>query len=405
MYYSRIVSEKIQQLCRFFPVIILSGARQTGKTSLLKSLFPQHSYVSLDLPSMADLAERSPERFLSEHPPPVIVDEVQYAPGLFRHLKHVVDQDRHAMGKFILSGSQNFVLMKEVSDSLAGRCGLVELEALSLAELGAPTSASSGIIHLLARGQMPELWRVPDFPAWDFHASYMATYLERDVRQILHVASLRDFERFMRILASRSGAMLNKTDIAKDVGVSVKAVQDWLSVLSASGQVIILEPWFANISKRIVKSPKVYFRDSGLLCFLLGLDESSLPSSSLLGAVWETFIFAEMRKLNPILKRPVNFWYYRDQRAREIDFVVESGGRLSFLEAKWTERPDKSDAGTMVAIADELSASGSSWKAGSRQVVCRTPSAFPLDGVTMALPPGGLKDMLMTAGPRLEGEK
>ena len=377
MYIPRLITRRLEEIARSFPVVIVSGARQSGKTTLLRHAFPHHNYVSLDLPSLAAQAETEPDRFLHDHPLPLLVDEVQYAPGLFRHVKAVVDADRHTMGRVLLTGSQQFHLMKGVADSLAGRCGLLDLENLSLPEIdrGASVgSASSDTLRAMTRGQFPELWRLPDLPERDFHASYVATYLERDVRQLLNVTSLRDFERFIRVLAARSGSLLNKSDVAKDVGVSVKAVGDWLSVLQASGQIILLEPWFTSFGKRVVKSPKVYFRDSGLLCFLLGIDAASVSGSAALGPIWETFVFAELRKANDARGGATRFWYYRDQRAREIDFVIESGGLLSFVECKRTEHPSIEGAKTIRAVSEELDRSGGPWKAG-RHYLLGTPAA------------------------------
>src|SRR5690606_23433586 len=176
------------------PAVVLTGARQAGKTTLLRGLFPEYHWVSLDLPSVAEQADSDPERFLATHPAPLIIDEVQYAPQLFRHLKVAIDADRHRHGRYLLTGSQKFVLMKEVADSLAGRAAILNLETLSLAELG---EAASDWVRLVARGQFPELWRAPATHATDYYASYVATYLERDVRQILNVQNLRDFERFL----------------------------------------------------------------------------------------------------------------------------------------------------------------------------------------------------------------
>lgn len=385
MYLERRVQTRLQRLTGLFPAVAVSGARQTGKTTLLKHCFPGYRYVSLDLPSKAEQAERNPDDFLREHPDPLIVDEVQYAPGLFRHLKGAIDRRRHANGRFLLTGSQHFTLMEGVSESLAGRIGLVELETLALAELPATAGARSknDLIALMARGQFPELWRVPEFPASDFYAAYLATYLERDVRQILNVASLRDFERFLRILATRSGNILNKSDLARDVGVSVKAVGDWIGVLQASGQVAVLEPWFTNIAKRMVKTPKIFFRDSGLLCYLLNLTAATLPTSPLLGAIWETFVFAELRKLVSLQDEPATLWFYRDQRAREIDFVIDSGGRLSFIEAKWQEHPRNHDARTIHAVSRELADSNLPWQPGRHLVIGTPANRYDLaEGVT-----------------------
>jgi hypothetical protein len=273
--------------------------------------------------------------------------------------------------------------MAGVSESLAGRVALFELENLALAEL-----SSAGIVGmakdevdwatLLVRGQFPELWKRPEIPTADFHASYLATYLERDVRQILKVTNLRDFERFMRILAARSGQLLNKAEVAKDTGVSPKAITDWIAVLEASGQIVLLEPWFRSFNKRIVKTPKVYFRDSGLLCRLLGLDSASLLVSPFLGAVWETFAFAELRKLAAVDPRRPRFWYYRDQVAREIDLVVETGGRLNFVEVKWTEGPEPRDWATIERISTELAAARAPEGNGQHWVISRSPAGGEL---------------------------
>jgi len=190
-------------------------------------------------------------------------------------------------------------LMKEVSDSLAGRCAWFELEGLAARELslgGVDVLDHDVLSNVLLRGQLPELWRDRDLPSSDFWRSYLATYIERDVRQILNVSSLRDFERFVRLCAAYNGQLLNKTDLARGVGVSSKTIDQWLSVLQASNQVALLEPHYANVGKRIVKSPKLYFNDTGLLCFLLGLDAGALARSTALGSVWEAFVYAELRK-------------------------------------------------------------------------------------------------------------
>ncbi len=392
------MAAKLIELARFFPAVIVSGARQSGKTFLVQKTFPRHHYISLDLPSVAEQAERSSPAFMREHPRPVVIDEVQYAPGLFRQLKAEIDRDRHAMGQFILTGSQQFVLMKGVSESLAGRCGIVELENLSRGEIGAVqplADTGEALVSLMTRGLFPELWRVPDLPRRDFYSSYLATYLERDVRQVLNVTSLRDFERFIRVLAARSANMLNKSDVARDVGVSVKAVGDWLSVLQASGQIVLLEPWFESFGKRIVKTPKIYFRDTGLLCFLLNVDDTTLAASPHAGAVWETFVFSEMRKLAQQGQRQVNFWYYRDQREREIDFVVETGGRLSLLECKWREQLTINDARHLVAVRSDIASSPSHWRAGSSWVI-GTPSASHLMADQVSA--GGLRDLRSILG-------
>ncbi len=235
MEFPREIAPAVLRLAAHFPAVVVTGARQAGKTTLLTRLFPHYHYVSLDLPQQAQLAEEDPGSFLLQHPPPLLVDEVQYAPRLFRHLKVEIDRNRAANGRFILIGSQKFSLMRDVSDSLAGRCGVLELEGFSIEELGAvfhDREQREGIAGALVRGFMPQLWKDPDLRAADYFRSYQATYLERDVRQLLNVSSLRDFDRFMRASAVCSGQLLNKTELAKEVGISNKTATEWLSCSS-----------------------------------------------------------------------------------------------------------------------------------------------------------------------------
>ncbi len=376
MLFTRSCEERVRNLARFFPAVVVTGARQTGKTTLLRHLFPQHHYVSLDLPSQAEEANYDPQSFLRKHPAPLIVDEVQYAPALFRHLKSVIDADRDARGQYILTGSQKFTLMNAVVDSLAGRVGLLELEGLDSEELGATLTRflhTHGPARALARGGLPQLWREPDFPAFEYYQSYIATYLERDVRQILNVSSLRDFERFMRACAIRSGQTLNKSELAKDVGIHHKTANDWLSVLQASNQIYLLEPFFNNETKRIVKSPKLYYADTGLLCALLGLREETITHYANMGPLWETFLFSRFRKKRTNHGLGFTTWFYRDQQGLEVDFVVETGGDIRLYEAKWSQLPDRKAPAPMQRLRAKLS-----HVVGSH-VLCRTESAYPIE--------------------------
>ena len=391
MQFYRLISERIRSLANAFPVVVLTGARQVGKTTLLRHLFPGYNYVSLDLYSEAELAEQQPEQFLQQHPPPLLVDEVQYAPKLFRHVKVAVDANRARKGQFILTGSQKFSLMKEVSDSLAGRCAILELEGVAYEEVKDVFDAvvhSQSLEVVLARGMFPELWANSDIPAHDFYRSYLASYLERDVRQILNVTSLRDFERFIRACAARSGQLLNKTELARDVGVSQKTITDWLSVLEASNQIALLEPYFGNVGKRLVKTPRLFFCDPGLLCFLLGLSEDSLPSYHGLGHIWETFVYAELRKLKEVFAIESSLWFYRDSLAREVDFVLARGGKLSLFEVKWTEIPTRRDVATLEAVAQTLGA-----MVKENVVLCHTRTRFPITAQTQAVSAFALRDM------------
>jgi predicted AAA+ superfamily ATPase len=369
----RQIEPRLLKLAGQRPVVVVTGARQVGKSSLVARLFPKHSSVTLDLPSEAEQAEKDPARFLERHPPPLVVDEVQYAPALFRHLKVRVDDARKRNGAFILTGSQKLALMQSVAESLAGRAEIVDLEGLSFAEIrnAYPKMQTEAVA---VRGFFPELYENPDIDATGFHRSYVTTYLERDLRSQLNVASLRDFERFVRACALRSAQLLNKADLARDVGISPSTAGQWLSLLEASNQVFLLEPWFSNRTKSLVKTPKLYFCDTGLMCFLAGIRGTrDLLDSPLAGAVFETLVCAELRKQNRLDQRPGTLLFFRD-RTKEVDFLIDRGGRFELLEAKWTEHPDARDASQLAHVAKSLGEKN----VLARSIVCRAPNRYPL---------------------------
>jgi predicted AAA+ superfamily ATPase len=380
MWIPRQIEPRLQRSARTRPVVVLTGARQTGKTSTFLRLFPNHGFVSLDLPSEAEQAEKEPRTFLKRHPPPMIIDEVQYAPGLFRHLKATVDARRSQNGQFLLTGSQKFSLMKSVAESLAGRADIVELETLSLTEIRAALPATE-LEMAIVRGGFPELYANPDIDHVAFYNSYLATYLERDVRSLANVGNLRDFERFLRACALRSANLLNKADLARDVGIAPSTANLWLSMLEASGQVVLLEPWFSNRTKSIVKSPKLYLADTGLLCALLNTrSEEALRQSPAAGAIWETFVFAQLRARERRAGRLGSLFFWRD-RTREVDFVVDVGGELELFEAKWTELPTVADAVNIDFVRKVVGKS----RVASAAVVSRAPNSFPLENGLRAL--------------------
>jgi predicted AAA+ superfamily ATPase len=381
MWISRAVEPRLLRSARTRPVIVLTGARQTGKTSTFRRLFPEHSFVSLDLPTEAEQAEKEPRAFLQRHPPPVIIDEVQYAPGLFRHLKAEVDAHRTRNGQFLLTGSQKFTLMKNVSESLAGRADIVEFETLSFAEICSALPGTT-VDAAIVRGGFPELYANQEIDLVPFYNSYLATYLERDVRDLSNVGSLRDFERFLRACALRSANLLNKADLARDVGISPSTANQWLSMLQASGQAVLLEPWFSNRTKSLVKSPKLYLADTGLLCALLNIrSEQDLRQSPAVGAVWETFVFAQLRARERNAGRTGSLFFWRD-RTREVDFVVDVGGRLELFEAKWTELPDAGDTANLAFVRNLLGQANVT--AGS--VIARPLNSFPFSNGLRAIP-------------------
>jgi len=383
MYITREISGLVGRLSGQFPAIVLTGARQVGKTTLLRELFPNYTFVSLDLPSLAEQAENDPQVFLEAHPAPLVIDEVQYAPKLFRHLKVQIDKNRHCMGQFILTGSQKFVLMKEVSDSLAGRAAILNLENLSAREL--QFTPNNSWTTILSRGLYPELWRQPDLDRNAFYSSYLAAYLERDVRQILNVHSLRDFERFVRACAARSAQLLNLSELARDVGIKSQTARDWLSVLEASNQVSLLEPYFDNIGKRLVKSPKLYLNDPGMLSYLLAFDEVSLASTPIIGAIWETFIFAEFRKAIANAGSAATLWYYRDAQGREVDFLSYDHGKVDIFECKWTETPDKRWLEQINDVANQMSRGGTR-EIRKKTLLCTVPNPVTRDGIECVHP-------------------
>ena len=381
MWIPREIEPRLQRAARTRPVLVLTGARQTGKTSTLLRLFPRHGFVSLDLPTEAEQAEKEPKEFLRRHPAPLIVDEVQYAPGLFRHLKSAVDAARSRNGQFLLTGSQKFMLMKSVSESLAGRAEIAELETLTWAEMRAAVPQTR-LETAIVRGGFPELHANPEIDAAAFYNSYLATYLERDVRSLANVGSLRDFERFLRACALRSANLLNKAELARDVGITPSTANHWLSVLEASGQIVLLEPWFSNRTKSIVKSPKLYLADTGLLCALLNIrSEEALHGSPAAGAVWETFVFAQLRGRERRAGRAGSLFFWRD-RTREVDFVADIGGRLELYEAKWTELPAASDAVNLDFVRRVTGRP----RVLSAAIVCRAANSFPLGDGTRVLP-------------------
>jgi uncharacterized protein len=386
MWIPRSIELRLRRSARTRPVLVLTGARQTGKTSTLRRLFPDYGFVTLDLPTEAEQAEKEPSGFLRRNPPPVIIDEVQYAPGLFRYIKVAVDAGRDRNGQFLLTGSQKFTLMKSVSESLAGRGDILELETLSFAEMQAALPQTA-VEEAILRGGFPELHANPEIDLATFYNSYLATYLERDVRSLANVGSLRDFERFLRACALRSANLLNKADLARDVGIAPSTASHWLSVLEASGQIVLLEPWFSNRTKSIVKSPKLYLADTGMLCALLNIrSEETLRQSPVAGAIWETFVYAQLRARERNAGRTGSLFFWRD-RSREVDFVVDIGGRLDLFEAKWSEVPTSSDSVNMEFVRNVVGKS----RIASGAIICRAAHGFPLAHGFRALPVNELK--------------
>lgn len=330
-----------------YPIITLTGPRQSGKTTLTRAAFPRHEYVSLEQPDERRFALEDPRGFLGRFRGPFFLDEAQRAPDLFSYIQTAVDEDP-APGRVVLSGSQNFLVMQGVSQSLAGRCAVLHLLPLSLAELerrplskpetlagtGGGAPPSRGLEEVLFTGFYP---RIHDrkHPPQEWLADYYQTYLERDVRNILNVGDLEAFSRFIRLCAGRCGQVLELSGLASDCGITHPTARKWLSVLEASFIVTLLRPHHRNFGKRLIKSPKLYFLDTGLLCWLLRIRTAAdLETHAARGAVFETFVLSELTKsfLNRGERPEVYFW--RDSNGREVDFVIDLGKTLVPIEAK-----------------------------------------------------------------------
>jgi len=337
MWIERDYTDKINEAVRTRPVILLTGVRQAGKSSLLQRLFEDAEYVTLDKIILAEEAEENPTLFLDRFKNQVIIDEIQYAPSLFRDLKIKVDGNRSTKGKWILTGSQQFILMRHVSESLAGRVRILNLGTLSAAELNR-TNLVKNKRDLLWRGGFPELW-AENLDAKEFYDDYLQTYLERDLRQILNVTNLRDFRRFLSMLAIRVGQLINYSEISKEVGVAVNTIKAWVSALEVSGIIILLPPYYNNLGKRLIKAPKLYFCDNGLVAALLNINSAEALNNSIhLGNIWENFVFSEYLKQGIVAGKDI--FYLRDSNGVEIDFIIERESEVFLIEAKTSERPN-----------------------------------------------------------------
>ena len=378
MWFQRAINPYLHELSAHFPAVVVTGARQTGKTALLRQAFPEAEFVSLDVPSVAESADLDPSALLASAGDRVLhLDEVQYAPGLFRHLKVAIERDRHRMGRYVMTGSQKFQLVSGVADSLAGRCAVLELGPLSSAELrGTLQEATPPLADRIVRGGFPELWRDRTLNHRAFFSSYLATYLERDVRSLARVGQLRDFERFLRALAVRTGGLLNLSDLGRHVGIAATTARDWLSIVETSGVAVLVEPWFGNVGKRLIKAPKVYLRDTGLACFLLAIDTpEQLVRSPQLGALFETWVLAQLHCRIASTGSAAKLYFYRDAHGTEVDFAFERGGRVHLVEVKWAEDVR---AARFVSAIEKVAATLGPLDGEQHWLVCRTPTPHPL---------------------------
>ncbi len=383
-----------------FPVIVLIGPRQSGKTTLLRHLFEsQRPLISLEAPDVRAAAIRDPRGFLDLYGPPVVYDEIQYAPELLPYIKERVDAQRDQPGQFILTGSQNLLLMQQVTESLAGRSAVLKLLPLTQREIageparllpwetGRPPLAIQTPLYgelweQILRGFYPELIKSPqrDFRLWQ--ASYVQTYLERDVRNLRNIGDLTLFQTFLRSLAMRAAGLLNLSDLARDVGIAVNTARDWVTILEASFQIFLLRPYFVNLGKRLVKSPKVYFTDTGLLCYLVGLrDGEHAAAGPMGGALMENLVVAELFKISLHRGDEPAMYFWRTAAGSEVDLIIETQVGLVPIEIKAssTARPD---------MAKEINAFRRDFgdRAANGFVIHPGRSVLPLGGGALALP-------------------
>lgn len=345
-YIPRALEKQVAQAIRHFPAVVLTGPRRAGKTMLLRRLFPKASYFLLEDPDVVARLRADPQGFLDAVKTPAILDEVQQVPEVFAFVRSRIDRQPRRTGQWLLTGSQEAPLMQGVTESMAGRAAVLQLLPLSVRETPKVSLLRGGYPEAIARPGAARLWL----------ASYLQTYLERDVRAVTAVKDLATFRRFLALLASRHGQVLNKTDLAAPLGVSVPTIAQWLGVLETTAQLLIVPPFYENLGKRLIKSPKVYLADSGLACHLLGIETAAeLEKSPFLGALFEGFIAAEIAKAQVNAGRRRELYYFRDEQGLEVDFLLPGrGSSLALVECKAGRTVTPAMAVPMQRLAEAL---------------------------------------------------
>ncbi len=358
MYINRHAEKLLKTYTTIFPCVAVTGPRQSGKSTMVRRVFPEIPYVSFDDPDEELAFRTDPKGFLARFSGPVILDEVQRVGELFRYIKLSVDADPGMKGRFILTGSNQLTLRKEISESLAGRIGLLSLLPFELAEMPEATRADQ-----ILYGGYPALATNANRGAKEWFASYVVTYLEKDVRLVFDIGKLVDFQRLLRLLAARAAQELNASAVSREIGVSSNTVDSWVSVLEAGYIVFRLPPFHANLGKRLIKRPKVYFHDTGLVSYLTGIrDRESLEAGPLGGPLFENFIIAELIKRSLHGGEDKEFFFYRDNSGNEIDLIIQDRDRheTTFLEIKsgftakpaWAERLEKTASLIEASVTD-----------------------------------------------------
>ena len=329
----RIAGKKISELAAKFKAVAVTGARQTGKTTLVKQIFKDKPYVSLENPDNRSFALEDPRGFLANYPNGAILDEIQRTPALFSYLQEILDSTKQK-GLFILTGSNNFLLQQSISQTLAGRIATIHLLPFSIEELKNGKVLPKNDDELMIKGFYPPVYDQEIDPQ-DWCPNYIRTYIEKDVRQIKNITDLIVFERFIKLLAGRSGQELNNSALAVETGVDVKTVQSWIGILESSFIIYLLKPHHKNFNKTIIKRPKLYFYDSALVCYLLGIrDNNHLQTHPLKGAIFEGMVITELLKNRTNAGLDINLFYWRDKTGHEVDLIIDNGKTLLPIEIK-----------------------------------------------------------------------
>ncbi len=371
-FWTRELSEELRSASRVFSAVVITGPRRSGKTTLVRRTYPRACYRLLEDPDVLARVRTDPKGFLEELRPPVILDEIQNAPELFGYVRSRIDASPRRKGQWFLTGSQESSLMHDVTESMAGRAAILQLLPLSIRESPRVSQLLGGYPEVVAHPRSRNVW----------FRSYVQTYLERDVRQLLAVRDLSTFRRFMSLLATRSGCILNKTDLAAPLSVSVPTISQWLNVLETTGVLLLVPPYFENLGKRIIKSPKVFFVDSGLACHLLGIEsEQQLEKSTFRGAIFEGFVCAEICKTQINAGRRREVYYFRDQQGLEVDLLVPEGpGRITLVEIKASKTVHPSMADPMIRLRSSMP------PMGDRNFVVHLRSKSDVDPVRVVRP-------------------
>lgn len=400
MYIKRSLEDRVKYLAKHFPVVMVCGSRQVGKTTLLRKIADENktiNYVTLDYPRIRQLAKEDPELFLQQYSAPLIIDEIQYAPELLQYIKIKVDEI-DGNGQYYLTGSQMLHMMNEVSESLAGRVGVLSMYSLSRAEIEGRDSIPfnpanitniesndtiSNIFDMIIRGGMPQIVSDPDLSYEDYYGSYIQTYIERDIRDLINVKDENKFVKFISCIAARTSQEVNLSDVSKDVEVDRKTVEKWLSVLVSSGIVVLLHPYSGNTIKRIVKRPKLYFMDTGLACYLsMWNNARALELSAMAGAMFENYVISEIIKgyANNGISIRSRLAYYRDNNGKEIDLLILDNGKIYPVEIKKSADPGKSSIKNFSVL------SSLSEETGEGAVLCMSNMTIPIDSMNKIVP-------------------